>query len=70
MATYGQDLNNTCLSDSVKLTVAGVHTYDYMTEYIATNKTDNIVLAQAVIYLIDGFETLSVIDCSNFDQEL
>jgi len=45
MATYGQDLENDCLSDSVRLTVAGVHTYEYMTEYIDTNKTDNIVLA-------------------------
>lgn len=70
MVTYGQDLNNDCLADSVRLTVASVHTYEYMTEYIATNKTDNIVLAQAVIYLIDGFETLNVIDCSNFPAEL
>ena len=70
MATYGQDLENDCLSDSVRLTVAGVHTYEYMTDYIATNKTDNIILAQAIIYLIDGFETLSVIDCSNFDADL
>lgn len=70
MATYGQDLENDCLSDSVRLTVASVHTYEYMTEYIEGNKTDNIVLAQAIIYLIDGFETLSVIDCSNFDQDV
>jgi len=45
MATYGQDLENDCLSDSVRLTVASVHTYEYMTEYIEGNKTDNIVLA-------------------------
>ena len=45
MATYGQDLENDCLSDSVKITVASVHTYEYMTEYVDTNSTDNIVLA-------------------------
>ena len=70
MATYGQDLANDCLSDSVRITVASVHTYEYMTEYIDSGKTDNIVLAQAMIYIIDAFEALSVIDCSNFDDDL
>lgn len=67
MATYGQDLQNDCLSDSVRLTVASVHAYEYMTEYVDGNSTDNIILAQAMIYIIDAFETMSVIDCENFD---
>lgn len=69
MATYGQDLKNECLSDATRLTVASVHTYEYMTEYIDGGKEDNIVLAQGIIYIIDFFETLSVIDCTNFPEE-
>ena len=67
MATYGQDLENDCLSDSVRLVVSTVHMHEYMTEYIEGNKTDNIVLAQGMIYTIDAFETLSVINCDNID---
>ena len=70
MATYGQDLQNQCLSDSVSLTVASVHTYEYMTEYIEGGKKDNIVLAQGIIYIIDGFETLSRIDCPDFPDDV
>ena len=69
MATYGQDLKNPCLSDANRLTVASVHTYEYMTEYIDGGKQDNIVLAQGIIYIIDFFETLSVIDCTTFPED-
>ena len=54
----------------MRLTVSSVHTYEYMTEYIEGGKEDNIVLAQGMIYTIDAFETLSVIDCSDFDTTL
>ena len=67
---YATDVSNECLADSAAIIISAVNTYEYMNVYIESGEEDNVALAYALTYMIDGFEKSSTIDCSTLEDEL
>lgn len=66
---YATDVNNECLADSAAIMISAVNTYEYMNVYIESEEEDNVALAYALTYMIDGFEKSSTIDCSSLEDD-
>lgn len=63
-------IESKCIADTANLVVAGVHSYDYMTDFIESNQTDNEALAYGLVYIIDFSETAATWNCDNFGEDL